>query len=114
MPSIISYAELVGPPSLYQGFPNNTVHLSGGPGTVTDGYAVVSQRVIDRLVLHAQCPADLNGDGFVDGADLGTMLAGWGPCQTQNPSCVPDLNFDGIVDGGDLAILLAGWGPCPP
>ncbi len=26
------------------------------------------------------CPADLNGDGFVDGADLGILLASWGAC----------------------------------
>ena len=26
------------------------------------------------------CPADLNGDGIVDGADLGLMLGGWGVC----------------------------------
>ena len=26
------------------------------------------------------CSADLNGDGTVDGADLGIMLALWGPC----------------------------------
>jgi hypothetical protein len=24
--------------------------------------------------------SDLNGDGFVDGADLGRLLANWGPC----------------------------------
>jgi hypothetical protein len=24
--------------------------------------------------------ADLNGDGLVDGADLGLMLSAWGPC----------------------------------
>ncbi len=59
-----------------------------------------------------ECPADLNGNGSVEGADLGFMLAGWGPCQTQT-GCVADLNFDAIVNGGDLTILLAGWGPCP-
>ena len=60
-----------------------------------------------------ECPADLNGNGSVDGADLGTMLASWGPCQNQIPGCLADLNFNAIVDGGDLTILLAGWGPCP-
>lgn len=25
-------------------------------------------------------PADLNGDGVTNGADLGTMLAAWGAC----------------------------------
>lgn len=26
------------------------------------------------------CPADLNADGSVDGSDLGSLLAAWGPC----------------------------------
>ncbi len=60
-----------------------------------------------------ECPADLNGNGFVDGADLAIMLSGWAPCQNQIPGCLADLNLDANVNGGDLSILLAGWGPCP-
>jgi hypothetical protein len=55
------------------------------------------------------CPADLNGDGQVDGADLGLLLAAWGPCA----SCIEDINVDGQVDGADLGLLLAAWGACP-
>jgi hypothetical protein len=47
---------------------------------------------------------DLNGDGIVDGADLGVLLAAWG----AGPSAA-DLNEDGVVDGADLGILLAAW-----
>lgn len=54
------------------------------------------------------CPADLTGDGNVDGADLGTLLGNWGPC-----TCSADLNGDGAVDGADLGALLGAWGPCP-
>jgi hypothetical protein len=54
------------------------------------------------------CPADLTGDGSVDGADLGTLLGSWGPC-----TCAADLNDDGSVDGADLGALLGAWGPCP-
>ncbi len=53
------------------------------------------------------CPADLDGNGVVDGADLGQLLGAWG---TANPAA--DLNGDGIVDGADLGILLGGWGSC--
>jgi len=53
------------------------------------------------------CPGDANGDGVVDGADLGLLLAGWG----GNDPMV-DLNSDGIVDGADLGLLLAAWGIC--
>jgi hypothetical protein len=49
--------------------------------------------------------ADLNGDGFVDGTDLGRLLAHWGP--GGGP---PDLNGDGVVDGNDLGGLLGDWG----
>ncbi len=50
--------------------------------------------------------ADLDGDGIVDGADLGLMLNAWGPCR----GCPADLNGDGIVDGADLGLLLSQWG----
>lgn len=49
--------------------------------------------------------ADLNGDGVIDGADLGLLLAAWGAC----PSCAADFNGDGTVDGADLGILLQSW-----
>ena len=51
--------------------------------------------------------ADLTGDGFVDGADLATLLASWGNCS----GCAADLNGDGVVDGVDTANLLANWTP---
>jgi hypothetical protein len=47
---------------------------------------------------------DLNGDGVVDGNDLGLLLAAWGV--GTGPA---DLNRDGAVDGNDLGILLAAW-----
>jgi hypothetical protein len=56
------------------------------------------------------CPADFTGDGDVDGADLGILIAVWGPC--RNPECIGDLNHDGVVNGGDLGLLLVFWGPC--
>jgi hypothetical protein len=49
--------------------------------------------------------ADLDGDGDVDGADLGVLLGSWGPCG----GCPADLNGDGVVDGADLGQLLGAW-----
>lgn len=46
---------------------------------------------------------DLNGDGVVNGADLGLMLGQWGTAGSA------DLNADGIVNGADLGILLGNW-----
>lgn len=46
--------------------------------------------------------ADLNGDGVVDGGDLGALLGAWG-----TPDA--DLNGDGTTDGADLGIILSEW-----
>ncbi|MSR40664.1 MAG: hypothetical protein EXS10_02025 [Phycisphaerales bacterium] len=47
-------------------------------------------------------PADLNGDGVVDAADLAILLNCWSqPCA--------DLNGDGTTDAADLSILLNAW-----
>jgi len=54
-------------------------------------------------------PADFNGDGVVDGADLGILLSAWGTCPVDD-DCPADLNGDGVVDGADLGILLSLWG----
>ena len=50
-------------------------------------------------------PSDLNGDGMVNGADLGLLLAAWGPCD----GCPEDINGDGFVTGADLGLMLADW-----
>ncbi|MEY2796300.1 MAG: 1,4-alpha-glucan branching enzyme GlgB [Planctomycetota bacterium] len=50
-------------------------------------------------------PADINGDGRVDAADLSALLSAWG---TANDAA--DLNNNGTVEAADLAVLLAQWG----
>ena len=58
---------------------------------------------------------DLNGDGVVNGLDLGILLANWSippgtpGCGGAPGGCPADLNGDGVVDGLDLGILLASW-----
>lgn len=59
----------------------------------------------------AQCPADLNNDRAVDGADIGLLLSGWGVC---GATCPWDLDGNGTVGGSDLGLLLGAWGDCPP
>ena len=49
-------------------------------------------------------PGDLNGDGSVDGIDLGILLGNWAGTGSG------DVNGNGTVDGLDLGILLGGWG----
>ncbi|MFZ9691748.1 MAG: S8 family serine peptidase, partial [Phycisphaerales bacterium] len=58
--------------------------------------------------LRADCPADLDSNGLVDGSDLGILLLNWGNAG------VGDLDGSGMVAGGDVGIMLIAWGACPP
>ncbi len=51
-------------------------------------------------------PADLNHDGFVNGADLGILIGNWGPAEAYPDA---DFNRDGQINGADLGVLLAAW-----
>lgn len=62
---------------------------------------------------NCECLGDLYVDHRVDGADLGPLLAYWGPVTDSAASRSCDLNVDGRVDGFDLGVLLNSWGPCP-
>lgn len=73
------------------------------------GYALSPEQVLSHWeAVFPPANADLNGDGRVDGADLGTLLGSWGP--SSGPA---DLNADCVVDGADLGTLLGQWGPVP-
>ena len=50
---------------------------------------------------------DINGDGLVDGLDLGLLLAAW---STEDP--LADIDGNGNVGVSDLLILIDNWGPC--
>ncbi len=56
----------------------------------------------------ADCPADFDGSGVVDGNDLGLLLGAW---NGADPAF--DLDQNGLVNGGDFGLLFAEWGPCP-
>lgn len=59
-----------------------------------------------------ETPADLDGDGAVNGIDLALLLGQWtgaasyAPCPPQAPA---DLNSDCQINGVDLALLLGAW-----
>jgi len=72
----------------------------GGAGTAP----IVDMGAYERQVA-PPCPADLDGNGLVDGADLGLLLGDWG-----GPG--GDLDGNGTTDGADLGLLLGAWGPC--
>lgn len=54
----------------------------------------------------APIPGDAQRNGYVDGADLGMLLANW---KTGFSWSQGDFNGDDIVDGTDLGMLLARW-----
>jgi len=59
-------------------------------------------------------PADLDGNGFVNVADLLAVIAAWGPC--ANPKvCPADIaplatGGNGIVNVEDLLLVISHWG----
>ncbi|MHC4837971.1 MAG: right-handed parallel beta-helix repeat-containing protein [Planctomycetota bacterium] len=60
----------------------------------------------DGVIDACACPADFDGNGIVNGADLGVLLLGWG---ADGPA---DLDGNGVVDGADLGLALLAWGEC--
>jgi hypothetical protein len=58
------------------------------------------------VVEGSSCPADFDGDGDVDTADLLFLLGAWGTPDG-------DVDGDGDTDTTDLLQLLGAWGECP-
>ena len=83
---------------------------SDGVGDVCELAAGAPDFNQDTIPDGCQCIADLLVDGQVNGADLGVLLAFWGPVNTALPKA--DINKDGFVNGADLGYLLGAWGPC--
>ncbi len=52
------------------------------------------------------CAEDINGDGVVNAADLGSLIGNWG---CTGPDCVADVNQDGIVNSADLGLVIGAW-----
>ena len=71
----------------------------------SDGSTGAADLVIACTPFGDPCPEDLNGDGIVNGADLGLLLGAWG----TNGG---DINGDGLTNGADLGLMLGAWGDC--
>lgn len=77
--------------------------------------SVVEAGVDDFMISSVSCddggngnPADINGDGSVNGEDLSIVLGFWGPCGDPG-DCPADIDGDGAVGGSDLSIILGFW-----
>ncbi|MFO0961809.1 MAG: S8 family serine peptidase [Phycisphaerales bacterium] len=96
------------PPATLRSYVEATCHDVSDPGFDNrTGWGRIDAGAAIRAARAAAGLGDLNGDGIVDGADLGALLGGWGGCGTP---CPADLDDNGIVDGADLGILLGNWG----
>jgi hypothetical protein len=71
------------------------------------GLWIMEGGVYPKLTIEtrSECPADFDGDGDVDTADLLFLLAAWGTADG-------DVDGDGDTDTADLLALLAAWGQC--
>ncbi len=82
----------------------------GGQGAISAYGFSQDNIIVDQVCITPTptvCPADLNNDGQVDGADLGLLLAAW-----NSNDANADLDGSGLVDGADLGLILASWGDC--
>jgi hypothetical protein len=52
----------------------------------------------------SNAPGDLDGDGFINTADIALLLLDFGAC--GGPDCAADLDGTGAVDTADIALLL--------
>ena len=75
-------------------------------GLVT-GVDFTTDLALDAFGAEVDSPVfgDINFDGIVNAADLGLLIASWGPCT----GCPADLNGDGLVDAADLGLMIAAW-----
>ncbi len=90
----------------YARFRCTTDGAVGFTGPASDGEVEDYQVTIQVTTL---CLADLDGNWWVNTADLSILISQWGEC----PGCVADLNGNGWVNTSDLSIFILQWGECP-
>ena len=76
------------------------------------GNGVLDDADVAAFWARADIPrGDLDGNGFVEAADLSALLGTWGPATVGGKgSVIADLDLDGAVGAADLALLLGAWG----
>lgn len=110
----VNEGNVAGTPTNLQ-FSFNTTGLA--PGTYTQPVTITTSDenlpgatsrtmslTLSVTITGSSNPADLDGNGSVDAADLATLLAQWGIDGSA------DLNGDNVVGAEDLAIMLSLWG----
>jgi len=91
---------------------NQVLSAIGGGGNLAEVRAVNfefipgSQYFVVPNSGGSSCPADIDGSGTVDAADLSTLLGNWGGTGAG------DVDGSGSIDAADLSALLGAWGEC--
>ena len=101
----------------------NRSTYNAGLGGMLDDFAVWNRALTEQEILDIfggadilggggpSQPGDLDGDGFVNSADLDMVRGNWG--STVEPSTNGDADGDGYVSSADLDIVRANWGAGP-
>lgn len=100
----------------------NSAAAAGG-GNSTSASATTSNggsvAIVRLTYVTLACPADLNGDGFVDDGDFPIFVAAYNVldcADTAMPAgCAADLNGDGFVDDADFVAFVVAYNElvCP-
>ena len=94
-------------PGVLTGTTTRTLTLLSDDASLVGGYDCVLTSVCGTTtssLVEVPCPADFNGDGGVDGSDVGTFFDVWASGDTA-----ADINQDGGVDGGDVGSFFSRW-----
>lgn len=110
----VDHAE--GPGAEGAGFYAPSFHYIGDY-IMTNSSGLISGYIVEFEA--ASCPADLNGDGFVDDADFVLFVSAYNILDCADPSmsvgCPSDFNSDGLVDDADFVIFVGAYNElvCP-
>jgi len=94
----------------------NSAAAAGG-GNATSPEATTSNggsaAVVRITYVTTACPADLNGDGFVDDADFPIFVFAYNTLDCADPTmpvgCPADLNVNGVVDDLDFVVFVVAY-----
>jgi lysophospholipase L1-like esterase len=88
--------------------PDDTSFLADLVHLTTAGQRELARVLVETLTgfgPNRRHPADVDGNGVVDGSDVSMLIAAWG-----TPHSPLDLTGDREVDGADLAVVIGAWG----
>lgn len=99
------------------GLPNSMG--SNGTWAFQADLAGFTSTAIFVATIEGECPADLNGDGFVEDSDFVIFAEAYNILDCADPAmpagCAADLNADGFVDDSDFVVFASAYNEllCP-